>query len=54
VNALGKLEAAALAQHAPALVAKLEDTDPGVREAAGKIVNRNSALVVVLGALFSF
>ena len=34
VSTLGKLEAAALAQHAGAIVAKLEDSDWGVRKAA--------------------
>ena len=34
INTLGTLEPAVLAMHAPAIVAKLEDSDLGVRRAA--------------------
>jgi len=34
VSTLGKLDAATLAQHAPAILARLDDSDPDVRRAA--------------------
>ena len=44
LNALGKLEPAALAQHAPALFAKLEDSDGDVRKAAAEVLGKREAV----------
>ena len=46
VDALGKLEAAVLAQYAPALVAKLEHSDGGVRQAAVVALGKLEAAVL--------
>jgi HEAT repeat protein len=43
VSTLGKLDAATLAQHAPAILARLEDSDSDVREAAVRTLGKLDA-----------
>ena len=51
VSTLGKLDAATLAQHAPAIVARLDDPDSGVRWAAVRALGQLDAATLTPHAI---